>query len=103
MEASAAIERAEGMKPVLKEKTMRKVTKKWTCKDGSKVRICDMSDTHLVNAYKYLDRFIDLNNQHANWVFAMFEDAPEPDDDQCITEIFHNLADEILRRGLSLA
>ena len=81
---------------------MRKVTKKWTCKDGSKVRICDMSDTHLVNAYKYLDRFIDLNNQSMNWVFAMFDDAPEPDYDQCIPEIFHNLADEILRRGLSI-
>ena len=82
---------------------MRKVTKKWTCKDGSKVRICDMSDTHLVNAYKFLDKFIDNEYQNMSALSTWFEDVPEPDYDQCTPEIFHNLADEILRRGLSLA
>ena len=32
------------------------MTKKWTTRDGTKVRICDMTDTHLSNAIKYLER-----------------------------------------------
>jgi len=30
----------------------RKVTKVWTTSDGKRVRICDMTDTHLTNAIK---------------------------------------------------
>lgn len=51
---------------------MRKVTTKWTCKDGTRVRICDMSDTHLLNTIRMLRR------THAELVSAWDQ---IPDDD----------------------
>lgn len=36
---------------------MRKQTKLWTTGAGKKVRICDMTPTHLVNAIRHLERF----------------------------------------------
>jgi hypothetical protein len=35
---------------------IRKVTKIWTCKDGRRVRICDMDNQHLVNTVRMLER-----------------------------------------------
>lgn len=36
---------------------MRKVTKKWKMKDGTKIRICDMTDMHLVNAMLVVEKY----------------------------------------------
>lgn len=35
---------------------MRKQTKIWTCKDGTRLRICDMEDSHLDNAIRLIER-----------------------------------------------
>lgn len=35
---------------------MRKETKMWKCRDGRKIRICDMDDNHLLNAIKMIER-----------------------------------------------
>jgi len=97
---------------------MRKQTKLWTTKTGDKIRICDMSDTHLINTIKMLERCIDRLTQesiigcceagrflHGEQALQNVEDALldltyngiDPSEE---IPIYNNLCDEALRRNL---
>ena len=52
---------------------MRKVTKKWTTKDGSKIRICDMSDKHLLNTIRFIRRVAKASRQYVLSSYPNFD------------------------------
>lgn len=99
---------------------MRKQTKKWTCKDGTKIRICDMKDSHLINAIKCLDR-VSKNTTDAlicdgyvglsclqgemaiesleDEIFGLEEQGLDPTE---INPLYDNLCQECVRRRLNV-
>ena len=97
---------------------MRKQTRKWTTKDGHKIRICDMEDNHLVNTIKMLRRFGEHMKGRAE---AFYITYPQPQGDMAqyyfdrefdqvmastyedyVPETYNNLLMEAERRGIRL-
>ncbi len=98
----------------------RKQTKLWTCQDNRRVRICDMSDSHLTNAIKYLQRKANVLGAQAILtgyealsmlqgeiaVLTMereIENLEENGMDPCeVNPLYDNLIEDAWRRGLEL-
>jgi phosphoribosylamine-glycine ligase len=88
-----------------------KVTKKWTMANGQKIRICDMTDTHLVNAIKMCEREHErakatllfpsfITGEEASWLAEQdYENflASGPEES---FPLYEDLCEEAYRRGL---
>jgi len=71
----------------------KKQTKLWTCKDGSWIRICDMTDSHLRNTIAFLER-------HTKMVEEMLVIAPNPFNGDIASDLFDQRQDDVLENGL---
>jgi len=96
---------------------VRKQTKLWTTQDGNRIRLCDMSDEHLLNTIKFLQRkakelykdelaagysiLSSLGGEaaidHCEGTLQMIE---EEGADYYLPDIYYNMLDEKERRGL---
>lgn len=93
----------------------RKQTKKWTMKDGRKIRICDMNDSHIENAIKMCERIAHLTraSEIANFPFGLHfqgemaeydfelgcENLLSSSEEDFLPDIYLNLIDEQIRRN----
>ena len=99
---------------------MRKQTKRWTMKDKKKIRICDMTDSHLANAIVMLEKLAKIAEpeyESAAWSFlcslrgeyAIMAAEQEIDNlmenglDPCeINPLYENLIEEQTRRMMKM-
>ncbi|MFA5385345.1 MAG: hypothetical protein WC364_11925 [Eubacteriales bacterium] len=68
---------------------MRKQTALWKQKDGTTIRICDMTDSHLLNTIAFLER----SAQRLDHAFAM---APNPFHGDIAFDMMESAQDAIL-------
>ena len=100
---------------------MRKQTKLWTMRNKSRIRICDMEDSHLLNTIRYLERqaenkrqvdidgnyrFLDtLNGEMAQMCVEQTINHLGSDEFDAVEEylsgtIYEDMLDDAERRGL---
>jgi hypothetical protein len=85
----------------------------WKQKDGTKIRIKDMSDQHLLNTIKYLERKADevarrvpypqFNGEMAQFYAEQAWNSLQdnPTDNMLAGTIYDDLCEEYIRRGMT--
>lgn len=101
---------------------IRKQTMKWKIKDGTKIRICDMGDSHLLNAIAYLERKAEeffekadaqlaamegflsgLRGEEARYAAeGMLESGIGKTPDDFLPPIYSKMREDARRRGLAI-
>ena len=89
--------------------------KYWTTRSGRTIRICDMSDMHLINSINYIRRYYDkmiasayqmessINpDSDAAWCIDQEISSMENGDPGDYIPEFNDLLDEAIRRGLAI-
>ena len=66
----------------------------WITREGKKIKICDMSDRHLVNSYNMLANKLII---HANRCMSRNEEEDVPEE---FLDLVSSLEDELSRRNL---
>lgn len=88
---------------------MRKETAYWTCKDGRRLRICDMDDRHLLNTIRFLERALEdrkacpppsFQGEMAQFFADMEWEAMQELDTSDAYPIYDKLVADARRRGL---
>lgn len=91
---------------------IRKITKQWTTGDGQKIRICDMADSHLLNAIAFCERTHEHTQQTAEppafqgemaqWCAERDWERLQESGPEETFPLYLDLCEEADRRGLKL-
>lgn len=94
-------------RPTLRSKSMRPITTCWRTGEGTRIRICDMDDNHLLNAVRYVERKLNKRYSHPHWSDAETTELLGEWDVMVrvgadITLLYYDMVEEAGRRGLAV-